>query len=95
MTVQQKRKIEQLGSIGQNLWRGIASLPGLDVRIKVVQDVVDFLLDRKGDDAKEWCDENEENLLRNGYRADGVRVTAGESWGMPFAGIEGMETVEK
>lgn len=70
-------------------------LPGLDVRIKVVQDVVDFLLDRRGDDAKEWCDENEENLLRNGYRADGIRVTAGESWGMPFGGIEGMETVEK
>ncbi len=45
--------------------------------------------------AKEWCDENEENLLRNGYRADGIRVTAGESWGMPFGGIEGMETVEK
>ena len=66
-------------------------LAELDVRVKVHPHLMDYLIQGQWELAKEWCDENRDDLIKLGYKADGTAVVAGPSWSERFQGIEGME----
>lgn len=62
----------------------LASFPQLDVQVGISPEVLRMLLESQWGNAKAWCIENFERLHESGYRPDGIRVVAGNSWMLPF-----------
>jgi hypothetical protein len=59
---------------------GSESAHALDLRIEIHPEILSFLKRGAWDAAKDWCREHADSFRKEGFRPDGIRVTAGESW---------------
>jgi hypothetical protein len=63
-------------------------LKELDVELGIHPVVVEHLVAGKWELARKSCLKNKEELLRDGYRPDGIRIVAGPSWSEPFSELD-------
>ena len=62
----------------------VVPIKQLDVELGIHPRVLGYLIDRKWGDAKRSCLEYKDELHRDGYQADGIRLVTGPSWLKPF-----------
>lgn len=56
----------------------------MGVEVVVYPEVLRRLLESQWDEARMWCQDHAAILTKEGFRADGLRVTAGDLWRQPF-----------